>query len=131
MVFVSNTIQYNTIQYNTIQYNTIQYNTIQYNTIQYNTIQYNIKFALGRRGNSGTGYMINVLGSRTGYTFGLSTPEQGGKFKDVLDRKVLLTEFFKIQYILIQAILGRKSMKKFAVTDEKIFHVCKAFDRKK
>ena len=27
--------------------------------------------------------------------------------------------FFKVQYIIIQAILSRKSMKKFAVTDEK------------
>ena len=50
--------------------------------------------------------------------------------KDVRDRKILHTEFFKVQYIIIQATLGRKSMKKFAVTDEKIFHVCKAFDRK-
>ena len=39
--------------------------------------------------------------------------------------------FFKVQYIIIQAILGRKSMKKFAVTNEKIFHVYKAFDPKK
>ena len=27
--------------------------------------------------------------------------------------------FFKVQYIIIQAILGRKSMKKITVTDEK------------
>ena len=27
--------------------------------------------------------------------------------------------FFKVQYIIIQAVLGRKSMKKFAATDEK------------
>ena len=39
--------------------------------------------------------------------------------------------FFKIQYIIIQAILGRKSMKKFAVTNKNIFRVYKAFDRKK
>ena len=39
--------------------------------------------------------------------------------------------FFKVQYIIIQAVLSRKFMKKFAVTDEKIFRVFKAFDRKK
>ena len=39
--------------------------------------------------------------------------------------------FFKLQYIIIQAILSRKSMKKSTVTDEKIFRVYKAFDRKK
>ena len=33
-------------------------------------------------------------------------------FKDVYDRKILHTEFFKVQYIIIQAILGQKSMKK-------------------
>ena len=33
--------------------------------------------------------------------------------------------FFKVQYIIIQAILGRKSMKKFIVTNEKIFCVYK------
>ena len=37
---------------------------------------------------------------------------------------------FKVQFLIIQAILSRKSMKRFAVTDEKIFHVCKAFDLK-
>ena len=37
--------------------------------------------------------------------------------------------FLKFQYI-IQVILSRKSMKQFTVTDEKIFRVCKAFDRK-
>ena len=31
--------------------------------------------------------------------------------------------FLKVQYIIIQSILGRKLMKKFTVTDEKIFHV--------
>ena len=41
------------------------------------------------------------------------------QFKNVRDRKILHTEFFKVQYIIIQAILSRKSMKKFAVTDEK------------
>ena len=51
--------------------------------------------------------------------------------KVVRDRKILHTEnSFKVQHIIIQAILSRKSMKKIAVTDEKIFHVCKAFDRK-
>ena len=39
--------------------------------------------------------------------------------------------FFKVQYIIIQAILSRKSMKQLAVIDENIFHVYKAFDRKK
>ena len=38
--------------------------------------------------------------------------------------------FFKVQYIIIQAVLRRKFMEKFAVTDEKIFRVCEAFDRK-
>ena len=41
------------------------------------------------------------------------------------------TDFFKVQYAIIQAILGRKSMKKFAVADEKVFRVYKAFDSKK
>ena len=39
--------------------------------------------------------------------------------------------FWKAQYVIIQAILGRKFMKKFTVIDEKIFRVYKAFDRKK
>ena len=39
--------------------------------------------------------------------------------------------FFKFQHIIIQAILSRKSMKKFTVTNEKIFRVYKAFDGKK
>ena len=39
--------------------------------------------------------------------------------------------FFKVKYIIIQAILSRKSIKKFAVTDEKIFRVNKAFNSKK
>ena len=51
-------------------------------------------------------------------------------FIDVRDRKILNTEFINVQYIIIQAILSRKSMKKFAVTNEKIFHVYKAFDRR-
>ena len=38
--------------------------------------------------------------------------------------------FFKVQYIIIQAILSRKSMKKITVTNEKIFGVYKALDRK-
>ena len=42
------------------------------------------------------------------------------RLKDVSDRKILHTQnFFKVQYIIIQAILSRKSMTKFAVTDEK------------
>ena len=40
-------------------------------------------------------------------------------FKDVCDRKILQREFSKIQYIIIQAILSRESMKKIIVTDEK------------
>ena len=32
--------------------------------------------------------------------------------KDVRDRKILHTEFFKVQYIIIQAVLSRKLMKK-------------------
>ena len=42
------------------------------------------------------------------------------------------TEFFKVQYIIIQVILySRKSMKKVIVTDEKIFRVYRAFDRER
>ena len=52
-------------------------------------------------------------------------------FKDVRNRKILHIDFFKIQYIIIKVILNRKSMKKFTVTDEKIFRVYKVFDRKK
>ena len=40
-------------------------------------------------------------------------------------------DFFKVHYIIIHAVLSRKSMKKFAVAGEKIFHVYKAFDCKK
>ena len=50
---------------------------------------------------------------------------------DVRDRKILPTDFFKVQYIIIQAILSPISMKKIAVTDEKSSHVEKAFDLKK
>ena len=39
--------------------------------------------------------------------------------------------FLKVQYVIIQAIFSRKSMKTFAVTDEKISYVYKAFDSKK
>ena len=52
-------------------------------------------------------------------------------FKDVCDRKIPHTDFLKVYYIIVQVILSRKSMKKFTVTDEKIFRVYKAFDRKK
>ena len=48
--------------------------------------------------------------------------------EDVRDRKITYTGFCESQYIITQAILGRKLMKKFTVTDEKIFRVCKAFD---
>ena len=51
--------------------------------------------------------------------------------KDVRDRTIRPTDFFKVQCAIIQAILSRKLMKKNTVTDEKIFHVYKAFDRKK
>ena len=37
---------------------------------------------------------------------------------------------FKVQYIIFQAIVSQKSMKKFAVTNENIIHVYKAFDHK-
>ena len=40
-------------------------------------------------------------------------------FKDVCDSKILYTEFFEVQYIIIEAILSRKLMKKITVTDEK------------
>ena len=50
--------------------------------------------------------------------------------KDVHDKKILHKDFFKVQCVIIQAILSRKSMKKFTVTDGKIFRVYKAFDRK-
>ena len=39
--------------------------------------------------------------------------------------------FFKVQYIIIQAILSRKSTKKIMVTDEKIFRFYKVFDRER
>ena len=38
--------------------------------------------------------------------------------------------FLKVQNIIIQAILGRKLMKTFTVTDEKIFRVYKPHARK-
>ena len=53
------------------------------------------------------------------------------KLKDVRDRKILHKGFFNISTLLIQGILSQKSMKKFTVTNEKIFRVYKAFDRKK
>ena len=43
----------------------------------------------------------------------------------------IFSKFSIIILIIIQAILSRKSMEKFAVTDEKIFLLCKVFDRKK
>ena len=52
-------------------------------------------------------------------------------FKDVLDRKILHTEFLEVQYIIIQAILGRKLMKKSTVTDEKYSVSIRLLDRKK
>ena len=53
------------------------------------------------------------------------------QLKDVRDRQILHTDFLKVKYIIIPAILNRKSMQKFTVTDEKLFRVYKAFDRKK
>ena len=50
--------------------------------------------------------------------------------KDVSDRKILHTDFFKVQYIIIQAVVSGKSMKNL-ITNEKILRACKAFDRKK
>ena len=46
-------------------------------------------------------------------------------------RRSNLQTFLEVQYIIIQAILGQKSMKKFTVTNEKKFWVCKTFDRKR
>ena len=51
--------------------------------------------------------------------------------KDVRERKIIHTDFLEVQFFIIQAILGRKLMKKFTVSDEKIFRVYKAYDRKK
>ena len=42
-----------------------------------------------------------------------------------------MQNFFKVQYIIIQSILSRKSMKEIIVTDEKIFRVFYAFDRER
>ena len=70
-----------------------------------------------------------VSGER--YTVHAPTGRKLKRFKDVCDRKILHTEFFKIQYIIIQAILSRKSMKKIIITNEKIFDVYKAFDRER
>ena len=41
------------------------------------------------------------------------------RLKDVRDRKILHTDFCKVQCIISQAILSRKAMKKFTVTDKK------------
>ena len=38
--------------------------------------------------------------------------------------------FLKVQCTIIQAILSQNLMKKITITDEKIFRVYKAFDRK-
>ena len=38
--------------------------------------------------------------------------------------------FFEVQYIIFQAILGPRLTKKFTVTDEKIFHVYKSLNHK-
>ena len=40
-------------------------------------------------------------------------------FKDDRNRKILPTEFLKVQCVIIQSIFGRKSVKKSAVTVEK------------
>ena len=46
-------------------------------------------------------------------------------------RRSYKQNFFKVQYIIIQTILSRKSMKEIVVTDQKIFRVYQGFDRKK
>ena len=42
----------------------------------------------------------------------VNIPAEISGVKDVRDSKILHTEFFKVQCIIIQAILSRKSMKK-------------------
>ena len=39
--------------------------------------------------------------------------------------------FLKVRHVIVQAILCRQSMKKFMVTDEKIFRVYKTFVRER
>ena len=68
----------------------------------------------GRGGGGETGLLIQLLFCKCVYFFRV-----GRHLKDVRDRKILHTDFFKVQYIIIKAILSRKSMKKFTVTDEK------------
>ena len=58
----------------------------------------------------------------------------GGRLSlsDIRNRKMLPTEFFLVQYIIIiQALLSRKSMNKLTVSDENTYCADKAFDRKK
>ena len=52
--------------------------------------------------------------------------------KDVSDRnsKILRTEFFESSIYYYSSYNWSKFMKKITVTDEKIFHVHKAFDHK-
>ena len=52
-------------------------------------------------------------------------------FKDVRHTKSYTQNFLKVHYIIIQAKLGRKLIKKITRTGEKIFRVYKAFGRKK
>ena len=49
--------------------------------------------------------------------------EQNNLLKMSATSRSYTQNFLKVQCIIIQAILSRKSMKKFIVTDEKIFRV--------
>ena len=50
-------------------------------------------------------------------------PSRPDRIKDSATGRSRHTGFLTVRYIIIQAILSRKSMKKFIVTDEKIFRV--------
>ena len=82
-------------------------------------------------------YQVNVSRKRV-----LCAPESGNFFEtpcvvEIMYLRMSATgksytqNFFKVQYIIIEAILSRKSMKKITVTDEKIFGVYKAFERER
>ena len=64
---------------------------------------------------------LSVFTVRLNLTSRLGTPVLTGK--DVRDMKIFTQNFLKFQYIIIQAILGRQLMKKFAVINGKIFRV--------
>ena len=63
------------------------------------------------------------------------SPSPVGESEDIVRMSVTgrsyTQDLFKVQCVIIQAILSRKSMEKFTVTDEKIFYVYKAFDHEK